>query len=173
MQAFMSDGTISAENAAKLLMITDRHLRRLVADGWIKKTADGNYTLLGCVQGRIRHLEHQAKENSKAASQNLAHKARAEQIELQIAEKKRSLISQQEAQDVIVAIAGRVRASYAGLAAQFTRDLAQRAHAEKIVNAELQSLSRAFAAAAESLRSGKSDPASLTGYDAGSVGEDE
>jgi len=34
----VTEGQISAAVAAKLIMVTERHLRRLVADGWIRKT---------------------------------------------------------------------------------------------------------------------------------------
>jgi hypothetical protein len=41
----MTGGQISAAVAAKLIMITERHLRRLVAEGWIRKNDDEQYIL--------------------------------------------------------------------------------------------------------------------------------
>lgn len=47
----MTEWQIFAAVAAKLIMVTERHLRRLVGDGWIRTTDDGQYTLVGLVQG--------------------------------------------------------------------------------------------------------------------------
>lgn len=42
-------------------MVTERHLRRLVGDGWIRTTDDGQYTLVGLVQGYINDLKDEQR----------------------------------------------------------------------------------------------------------------
>lgn len=64
----MTEGQISAAVAAKLVMVTDRHLRRLVAEGWIRKTDDGQYTLVGVVQGDINCLKDEQRNLSETGA---------------------------------------------------------------------------------------------------------
>lgn len=171
--ANQDDGYISVENAAKLVLLTPRHLSRLVQDGWIKKTAGGHYSLVGVVQGRIRQLEHKLKEGSKSAAQNTASLARAKEIEIKIAERQRKLIKVTEATEVIDAIAARVRIAFEGLPAQFTRDLDLRQQAEAVVDATLRSLAQSFATATLALEKGGDVLESVAEGDTGSVGEEE
>jgi predicted transcriptional regulator of viral defense system len=62
-------GTISADVAAKLLMVTPEWIRRLSKDGWIAKTERGRYRVVDVVQGYIRFLKDEARRSSKTASQ--------------------------------------------------------------------------------------------------------
>ena len=48
---------IKATELAKLLGITDRHLRNLANEGVIKKTEKGKYLLLESVRGYIEYIE--------------------------------------------------------------------------------------------------------------------
>ena len=48
---------IKANELAKLLGITDRHLRNLASEGIIKKTEKGKYLFFESVQGYIEYIE--------------------------------------------------------------------------------------------------------------------
>ena len=48
---------IRVTELAKLLGVTDRHLRNLANEGIIKKTENGKYLFLESVQGYIEYLE--------------------------------------------------------------------------------------------------------------------
>ncbi len=73
---------------AKLLMLTDRHVQRLTAEGVIPKTGTGRYELAPAVQGYIRYLRERAlrgdtagEEVAKSKGRLLKARARAAEIE--------------------------------------------------------------------------------------------
>ena len=70
-------GVVASETAAKLLMMSERHLRRLVADGWVTKTADDKYTVVGCVQGYIRYLKDEARRGNQTDAKTYVSEVRA------------------------------------------------------------------------------------------------
>lgn len=164
-------GRISAEMAAKLLMITPRHLRRLVADGWIAKSESDRYTLIGAVQGRIKQLEAKIKEGAASAHLNATNKARAREIELRIAMKERELIRLTEALSIVDALSGMFRATLEGLPARLTRDLDLRREYEQVIRSDLVRLSKLSSETASTLRTGEPDPDPVEEDDAGSMGE--
>lgn len=52
-----SAAVFPAPVVARLLNISERHLRRLAADGVVPKTSRGEYPLAGCVQGYVAFLQ--------------------------------------------------------------------------------------------------------------------
>jgi uncharacterized small protein (DUF1192 family) len=138
-------GRITLQTAAKLLMITPRHLQRLAAEGWIDKPARGQYATVSVVQGYIRWLKDQNDRISQAASKNSARDARAREIELRIAEKQGSLISVDEHLAVIDEIIGTIRSEIDGLPARLTRDRDMRRSIEEELDAVLNRASRRLA----------------------------
>jgi phage terminase Nu1 subunit (DNA packaging protein) len=53
-------GTHDAATIAKLFDLSERHVRRLAADGIIPKTAHGQYELVGSIRGYIKYLTDRA-----------------------------------------------------------------------------------------------------------------
>ncbi len=87
MGATHTDLTYPAATIAKMLLITDRHLRRLATENIIPKQTHGRYPLVGCVQGYVRYL-HQLRvstdERSQEATRLTSVRADTYEIELQI-----------------------------------------------------------------------------------------
>lgn len=127
-------GVITRETAAKLLMLTPRHIARLVADGWIKKSADDRYTVVGCVQGYIGYLKDESRRNSQRSAVTEKDAARTREIELRIAMRERTLVGVDEAQVVCDAVIGAVRAEVDGLPARMRRDRALREELQKLLD---------------------------------------
>ena len=145
-------GVVSAETAAKLLMVTPRYLSLLVKQGWIKKTPDDKYTIVAAVQGYITSLKDTTRRNSsKAASTTLADR-RAELVSVQVEERtgdlKREAIA--EAMAAVDGVIGGMKADLYSVPARVTMDLRLR----KKIEAEIE---RVFQAASERTRHQEAD----------------
>ena len=60
------DGRFPVRVIAKLLMLDERRIQQLVADGWIEREQCGHYSLIEAVQGYIRFLRSRRSEASPA-----------------------------------------------------------------------------------------------------------
>lgn len=166
------EGVIKAETAAKLLMITDRHLRRLVADGWIKKS-DDKFTVVGCVQGYINYLKDENRRGSQSAAKNRTSDARAREIELRIARQERKLIPFEEASAAMQIAIGAVRAELEGAAANITRDRELRNRIQDAHDGILKRASERIGREVAALRTGGDALAAVEEDDAEPVGEEQ
>lgn len=164
-------GVITRETAAKLLMLTPRHIARLVADGWIKKSADDRYTVVGCVQGYIGYLKDESRRNSQATAQSEAQKARAREIDLRIAQRERELIPLTEAMAAMDDVAAVVRAEHQGFAARFTREPALRSRLQKGMDDILERIADAVDRQAGAVKAGGDADPAVAGNVGGRVGE--
>src|SRR5262245_2013878 len=90
-------GLIPRGQLALLLMITGERVRQLQKLGAIPPSVKGNIPLVGAVQGYITWLKDEERRTSKSASASRVQDARAHEIEMRTAEKKRELIPVTEA----------------------------------------------------------------------------
>lgn len=128
------DGSISAVSLAQLLMLTPRHLSRLVGEGWIQKSATGRYSLVSGVQGYVRYLRDETRRNSKSGAVQKREDAKTREIEQRIAQRDRKLIAVEECFAVVDKVIGTFRAAQDGLGAEFTRDMGERNRLEGLLN---------------------------------------
>ena len=166
-------GVVSAETAAKLLMMSDRHLRQLVADGWIQKNGDSKYTVVGAVQGYIRYLKDEARRGMGNQAKNRTSDARAREIELRISKQERTLIPIEDAIASIQFAVGAVRAELEGAAASITRDRELRNRIQDTHDGILKRATQRIEREADALRSGNYSAAAVEEDDAGPMGEEE
>ncbi len=61
----MIDEPITAARLAELLQVSDRHLRRLMADGWIRKDEDGFHRMSLGIRGYRSYLEDQGRRREE------------------------------------------------------------------------------------------------------------
>lgn len=140
--------TISTRDAAELLMIDERHIRRLAAEGWYPRCKGGRYATVPLVQGFVRALEHRRKANTRVAAENRVREARAQHIELKTARLAGELGSIDELEEIMVTCLGAHRNACVGLGAEVTRDLHLR---KKIDNAVAATFARTSANIAKRL----------------------
>lgn len=91
-------GTVTAGQAARLLMLTPRRLRQLAADGHIPAAVKGRYPLAGLVRGYTRFLREsieRAAENNAGAG--LA-SAKEKEIRLRLRQREAELIDADDAE---------------------------------------------------------------------------
>lgn len=165
--------TISVEKAAKLLMVTPRRVQQLARDGWIPRAAGGGYPTVGVVQGYIRFLQDEQRRASRSAAENRVRDARAQEIELRVALRKRTLIDTEEAIGTLDEIVGMVRAETTGLPARITRDLPLRRKIEQELDAIFHRVSDRLAEKADALRKSGDAVAAGGENDAGRLGTEE
>lgn len=151
-------GTITVQQAAALLMCSDRHVQMLVKTGHIQKPNRGRYNLVSCVHGRIASLQEERKNETKTAAENRVKDARAREIEMRNARADNALIETSEAISLVDEILGIIRSGFSGLPARMTRDLKERQKMEGEIDAILNRASARLVKKGGDLRQGRADP---------------
>jgi len=149
-----SEPTIDVTTAAKLLMLTPDRVTQLVRAGHIKRAARGRYALVDVVQGYVRYLKAEARKGSRTAAHSRIQEAKAQEIELRLAEKRRQLIPLEDALFVVEVTTATFRDELLGLPARFTRDMDLRRKLEAETHESLNRMATAAGAAAKSFREG-------------------
>lgn len=117
---------IPLETAARLLMISVERVRQLIRDGYIPRPAPGKTTLVGAVQGYIRFRDDADRRATKSASANRVSDARATEIELRLAQRRRDVIPREEADAANAFVVELVNDELDRMPARLTRDLQTR-----------------------------------------------
>lgn len=125
---------ITLEVAGRLLMIGPERIRQLSKAGYIVIPKRGFTTIVSAVQGYIRFLKDDARKDTKTAAASRASDARAAEIELRMAERRRELIPQEDAVMAMDLLVGEVNRQLSGLPARVTRDVPLRRKIEAEVN---------------------------------------
>lgn len=125
---------ITLEVASRLLMIGPERIRQLSKAGYIPIPKRGFTTIVGAVQGYIRFLKEDARKETRSAAASRAVDARADEIQLKIAERKRELIPREDAILAMDLVVGEVNKVFTGLPARITRDLRLRREIEAKLN---------------------------------------
>lgn len=140
---------IGTETLATLLGVTGRHIRDLAARGVIRKIGRDRYRLTDAVRAVFAHVRSSVETKSEATSG--FRKARTELIELELAEKRRSVIAATEAEAIVDYLAGKFGTALDALPARVTRDPALRRALQAEIIAIQNDLAESFGRAAEAL----------------------
>ncbi len=143
----MSDDHLSGERVAILLGLTTRQVQRLAREGAILRDGRRGFTVAS-VAAAI------ARRHGRADGEKRIADARAAEIELRIAARRRELIPYEEAVAALDDVVGAVREEASGLPARITRDLALRRKIEQEVDGFLGRLSNRLSKAAAALEAG-------------------
>lgn len=148
-------GMVTLETAAKLLLLSAQWLRQLVKKGFIPQPEGGLVQLGAVVRGYIRFLKDEERLATKAAARSRIDAARAEDIELRVALRRRELIGVSEALAVIDDLIGTFRATISGIPARVTRDMPLRGAIEDEINKALNQAADRFEQKAAELQAGQ------------------
>lgn len=130
-----SSDIISAPEAAELLMLGSvRRVQQLADEGYIKRLARGKYSRMDVVHGYIRFLKDTLKDRQTNTHVNRVQDAKARQIEIANARSENQLIDVEEAESVVLEIAGLLKSGFSGFPARMTRDLPMRSKLEAGIN---------------------------------------
>jgi hypothetical protein len=158
--------TLGSDQTARLLDISGAFLRRLTQDGKIPKQAKGRYVLDEAVRAYIRFLRDENARTTKSAHQNRMHEAKAAEIEMRLAERRRELIPTEDVYAAIDIMIAKFRDELAGLPARFTRDMDLRRKLEAETHESQNRIAEALAATAKFIREGGELSAGGEGDDA-------
>jgi hypothetical protein len=137
--AAVPDATIiSVPVVCQLLMLSRQRIDQLVNDGWLKRVAKGQFSLVDAVQGYIRFLRDEHRRQNVSAADSRVRDARARDIETRTAIRLSQLVPREIYDEMIDGFAGVVRSEFAGLAAASTRDLPTRRAIDREVNVILR-----------------------------------
>lgn len=120
----------------------------------VEKDGRGKYRLDSVMAAMVRHYEAIIDKGSKSAAASRVTDARAEMIELQMQERRRDLIPQEDAIAVVDLVVGEVNKQFAGLPARITRDMRLRREIEAKLNEARQKIADAVSAAREMAETG-------------------
>lgn len=157
---------ITLEVAARLLMLSTERIRQLNKAGFIPMPKRGMTTIVGAVQGYIRYLRDEANKTSKSKAAEEAVSARAEEIRIKIAERKRDLIPIEEATLAMDLLVGRVVREMDGAAARITRDMTLRRQIEADTHGAKTRIADYLGTVKEFAATGREPDAALGGDDA-------
>lgn len=160
------DDLITLEVAARLLMISAERVRQLSKSGYIDRPKPGRTTIVSAVQGYIRFLKDEERKNTKSDASNRVAEARAAEIELRTAERRRDMIPQEEAITAMDLVVGKVAETLSGLPARITRDLVLRRRIEAEIHAGQKEIADALAELHGFVEAGGDLPATDTADDA-------
>lgn len=149
-------GTITLQQAARLLKISDERVRQLSQAGYFQRVAHGRYPLVAVVHGYLRYRDDRRQKTEQAASSPLS-EAKLATIERRMAREDAHLIAMDEALEAYDR-AGRIYTdSLRSLPAQITRDPAERVRLGTIVEIDARRLGRELAIGRRRLVSGQDD----------------
>lgn len=138
--------TGTVDEIAEILMLeSGRRVEQLVADGYGGRVARGRYDTRAMVQGYIRFLRDDRRDNTASASANRKRDAQTRQIEIANARASHELGEVAELNAVLDEVTGTLRSEFMGFGASLTRDLVMRQKIEDGVDER-------FARAAESIK---------------------
>lgn len=127
---YLRERPMSTVAAGQEIGVTGQFIRQLIGEGAIKKHGR-NVRLIEVLKGYIGWLKDDARRNSKSASATRVADARALEIEIRTAERRRELIPVEDAQAAMDAVVGRCLTEMVGLPASYTRDIAERRRLEE------------------------------------------
>lgn len=150
-------GTITLQQAARLLMISDERVRQLSKAGYFQPIAHGRYPLVAVVQGYFKYRDDRREKVEQAASSPLT-EAKLAAIERRMAREDRHLIALDEALHAYDLAAEIYIDSLQGLPAQIARNPADKRRLQAIVEIDVRRLKRELAMGRHRLVTGQDDP---------------
>jgi hypothetical protein len=135
---------IPAGTAAKLIKITMRRLQQLVAEGWIKKTPGGQYTVVGTVHGYVDYLKDESRRRMRSTAQAELHSERAKILRLKRERLAGKLMLVAEHEAIIEESSGVYLTALSGLPAKISSDPKERNRVEDIIFAMRHELANKF-----------------------------
>lgn len=135
--------TLGVTEIATMTGRTVRWVQMLAKEQSITKDGRGKYRLDSVLAALVSHYEAIIEKGSKSAAASRVTDARAEEIELRLAERRRDLIPQEDALAVVDLVAGEVNKQFTGLPARITRDVRLRREIEAKLNEAKQKIAGA------------------------------
>ena len=130
-------GVVSTEMASKLLMISAARLGQIEKMEYVKKVGRNRWNLVNLVQGYINFLRDEDRRSSKSAGASRIQSIRADQLEMDVAAKRRELVPIEDVRLILDSAAGLMRSEMMAVPARFTRDVGERKRLDGLMAAAM------------------------------------
>lgn len=118
-------GRFPVNAIAKLLMLDERRIQQLVAEGFIPKPeVRGQYALVASVQGYIRYLKEHSRENNRGSQQQRLASAQAQKVEMENFRRMGELVTRVHAEETTAGLIAMMKAGHDGLPGRLANELA-------------------------------------------------
>jgi hypothetical protein len=134
MTTSLLDSTLSGNEAAKLLGVSVQWLAKLRHNGYVSQTADGRYDPCATVKGYARSLIEDKRSRTITSSAERLAAAKAHHAELKAQQLEGRLCPTDDMLDLVAVQVGAFMSRIGGVATAFTRDKAERARLQNMIN---------------------------------------
>ena len=128
----VADDVVTANSLATHLGMTRQNVARLKADAVIEQRSDGCYDQTASGLKYIKHLRQPRSSRSEADAVHV--RAKAEMLQIRIAERQRKLVRREDANALLDEICGIVLTHLSGMAARCSRDMVVRRNINGVVH---------------------------------------
>jgi hypothetical protein len=116
----VADDIVTANSLATHLGMTRQNVARLTAEAVIEQRSDGHYDQTA---SRLKYIKHLRSPRSPRSEADAAHvRAKAEMLQIRIAERQRKLVRREDANALIDEMCGVVLTHLSGMSARCSRD---------------------------------------------------
>lgn len=140
--------TVSASALAQHLDCSRTYIGKLEAEGVIQRQRDG-FPLDQCRVAYLRYLRRERQQSPRAAADAEYASAKAALLRIRIEEKQRTLVRQDDVNELIDQIAGITLTHLSGMAARCSRDMVVRRNIDAVVMQIRREISEACSKAAD------------------------
>jgi hypothetical protein len=143
---------IPLAQGAALVELSDERIRQLARMGYCPKPVKGMIPLVGLVKGVLRFYRDEERTRSKSAADGRVRDARAREIELRIAKEEGELVPVADAIGVMDEYATAVITAIKNLPTRYSRNMADRARLQPLVDEVLTFVADKMKGAAQEVR---------------------
>lgn len=116
---------MSVGAVAQLLGITDRRVQQLVKEGWIEEPAThGKYSVVDAVQGYVRFLKSDKRDNTRGAETSRLASAQADRVEMENLRRMGELQTTAQVMDTCHGLVVMMKSGHSGLPGRLASEFA-------------------------------------------------
>lgn len=119
-----NDGKFDVRVMAKLLMLDERRIQQLVAEGWIPRGDRGRYGLIETVQGYIKFLKQSQREHQRGSETSRLARAQAVKVEMENFRRMGELAVWPQVDDTMQGLIVMMKSAHEGMPGRLASELA-------------------------------------------------
>lgn len=121
----MADGTtFEVKVIARLLMLDERRIQQLAAQGYIPKAERGRYGLVDAVQGYIKYLKEHGRDSSRGQEHSRLARAQATKVEMENYRRMGELQTTAQVEETTQGLVVMMKTSLEGMPSRLASELA-------------------------------------------------
>lgn len=153
--SYVREDYVNLKEAAATSGFSHVWIGTLVADGYIPRQPNGRLRRIDVFRGLLKFKNDEERRSTKNAAENRVKDARAAEIEMRVAVRRRELIPLSDAEAGFAALSGIVRETLDGFPARITRERGLRISIERETNDALRRIAETAETIGDALASGR------------------